>query len=213
MVEATCQWLEVVAMTTATTTVSTTGEAARRRERHNLVRHFVEMVLAMIVGMAGLGAVVRGICAVLGHPGFFLDHPGLRAPLMAMNMAIGMAAWMRHRGHRWAPIAEMSAAMFVPVAVLIGPFWAGTLSGDALLGAMHILMLPAMVIAMRHRRDEYAQDHHRQLPAFPTPSAAYKRASVVPEPTEGGGATNARVAGGAERDVVAARWLHGEGLA
>lgn len=56
------------------------------------VRHFVEMVLAMMVGMAVLGAVVRGIFAVLGQSGFFLDHPGLRAPLTAMNMTVGMAA-------------------------------------------------------------------------------------------------------------------------
>jgi hypothetical protein len=168
MVEATCRSLEVVVMTT----VTTTGEIGRRRERHNLVRHFVEMVLAMIVGMAVLGAVVQVICAGLGHSGFFLPYPGLRAPLMAMNMTIGMAVWMRHRGHGWAPIAEMSAAMFVPVAVLIGPFWAGALSGDTLLGAMHVLMLPAMVIAMRHRRDEYARDHHRHVPTFPAPSAA-----------------------------------------
>jgi hypothetical protein len=136
------------------------------------VRHFVEMVLAMMVGMAVLGAVVQVICAGLGHSGFFLDHPGLRAPLMAMNMSIGMAAWMWHRGHGWAPVAEMSAAMFAPLAVLIGPSWAGVLSGDTLLGAMHVLMLPAMVIAMRHRRDEYARDHHRHVPTFPSPSAA-----------------------------------------
>jgi hypothetical protein len=160
--------VEVVTMTT----VTTTAEAGRRRERHNLARHFVEMVLAMMVGMAVLGVVVRVICAALGQSGFFLDHPGLRAPLMAMNMTIGMAVWMRYRGHGWAPIAEMSAAMFVPVAVLIGPFWAGVLSGETLLSAMHILMLPAMVIAILHRRDEYAQDHHRHLPRAPTPSAA-----------------------------------------
>jgi len=85
---------------------------------------------------------------------------------MAMNMTIGMAVWMRHRGHGWAPIADMSAAMFVPLAVLIGPFWAGVLSGDGLLGAMHVLMLPAMVTAMLRRRDEYAQDHHRHHAAF-----------------------------------------------
>jgi hypothetical protein len=168
MVEATCRSWEVVVMTTMTTT----SAAGRRRERHNLVRHFVEMVLAMMVGMAVLGAVVQVICAGLGHSGFFLGHPGLRAPLMAMNMSIGMAAWMRHRGHGWAPIAEMSAAMFVPLAVLIGPFWAGMVSGDTLLGAMHVLMLPAMVIAMGHRRDEYAHDHHRHLPTFPTGLAA-----------------------------------------
>jgi len=147
------------------TTVITTVEV-RRAERYNLLRHFVEMVLAMLVGMAVLGAVAQVVCAALGHSGFFLHHVGLRAPLMAMNMTIGMAVWMRHRGHGWAPIAEMSAAMFVPLAVLIGPFWAGLLSGGALLGAMHVLMLPAMVIAMLHRRDEYARDHRHHHTAL-----------------------------------------------
>jgi hypothetical protein len=72
-----------------------------------------------------------------------------------------MACWMRHRGHGWPAIGEMSAAMFVPLAVLIGPFWADAISGEMLLGAMHLLMLPAMVVAMLHRREEYTQDHRR----------------------------------------------------
>jgi hypothetical protein len=61
--------------------------------------------------------------------------------------------------------------MFVPLAVLIGPYLAGMLSSDALLSAMHVLMLPAMAIAMLHRRDEYAQDHRRHRatsPALPS---------------------------------------------
>ena len=53
--------------------------------------------------------------------------------------------------------------MFVPYAVLIGPHWAGTLSGGALLGAMHVLTLPAMAIAMLRWRDEYAQNHQRHV--------------------------------------------------
>jgi flagellar biosynthetic protein FliP len=151
--------VEVIRMAAVTTT--------RRHDRLNLVRHFFEMVLAMFVGMAVLGMLVKLVCVALGQPSFFLDHAGLRAPLMAMNMTIGMALWMRHRGHRWVPIGEMSAAMFVPVAVLIGPFWAGVLSGDGLLAYMHVLMLPAMVVAMLHRRDEYALDHRRHQTTFP----------------------------------------------
>ena len=142
-------------------TLSTTHEGAHRGEWPRLVRHFFEMVLAMIAGMAVLGAVVRLICGAAGYSEFFQHHPGLRASVMAVNMTIGMALWMRHRGHGWAPIGEMSAAMFVPLVALIGPFWAGALTGDALLGLMHVLMLPAMLIAVLHRRGEYAQDHHR----------------------------------------------------
>ncbi len=136
------------------------------------VRHFIEMLLAMMVGMAVLGALVQVICTALGHPGYFTHHVGLRAPLMAANMTIGMAVWMRYRGHGWVPIGEMSAAMFVPLAVLIGPFSAGVLSGDALLGLMHVLMFPAMVIAMLHRRDEYSHAHVAERAKPPVPTAA-----------------------------------------
>lgn len=146
------------------TTLTIGREPSRRTARRNVVRHFLEMVGAMLVGMAVLGAVVRVSFAALGHSGFLLDHVGLRAPLMAANMTIGMAVWMRHRGHGGKAIAEMGGAMLVPLVVLIGPFWAGLLSGGALLGSMHVLMLPAMVLAMQHRRDEYAQDHHRHVP-------------------------------------------------
>jgi hypothetical protein len=153
------------------TTLTFAPEAWRSTRRRNLLRHFFEMVVAMIVGMAILGAAVRLVCAAFGYSEFF-QHAGLRAPVMAANMTIGMAVWMRHRGHRWAAIGEMGAAMFVPLLVLIGPFWAGVLSGDMLSGAMHVLMLPAMVIAMLHRRDEYAQDHRRHRAPLSAPSAA-----------------------------------------
>jgi hypothetical protein len=152
------------------TTLTIRSEQSRRTERRNLVRHFFEMVGAMLVGMAVLGMVVRSVCTALGHSDFLLDHVGLRAPVMAANMTIGMSVWMRHRGHDWGAIGEMGAAMFVPLVVLIPPFWADLLSDDALLGWMHVLMLPAMVIAMRHRRDEYAKDHHHHVEAAPRPS-------------------------------------------
>jgi hypothetical protein len=154
------------------TTTTPARPIARQSERRNLIRHFFEMVLAMVVGMAVLGALIRMICAALGQSDFFLDHPGLRAPLMTLNMTVGMALWMRHRGHGWAAIGEMSAAMYVPLAVLIGPFWAGALSGEALVAAMHVLMLPAMVIAMLHRREDYAHDHRRRNITGPARMAA-----------------------------------------
>ena len=154
------------------TTATISGDAARRTERHNLVRHFFEMVLAMLVGMAVLGPVAMLICAALGHSGFLSDHAGVRAAVMATNMTIGMAVWMRYRGHGWGAIAEMGAAMFVPLAVLIGPYLAGALSGDALLALMHVLMLPAMAVAMLHRRGEYAHDHRRHRVSSPVRSTA-----------------------------------------
>ena len=127
------------------------------------VRHFLEMVAAMIVGMAVLGAIIRLI--LLPLLGFsyaeLADQTELRALVMATNMVIGMSLWMRHRGHGWASVGEMAAAMYLPFIVLFVPFWAGLLSGRAVVSLGHLLMLPFMVVAMLYRRDEYAQDHRR----------------------------------------------------
>ncbi|HET9477038.1 MAG TPA: hypothetical protein VFP63_06090, partial [Dehalococcoidia bacterium] len=58
-------------------------------------------------------------------------------------------------------ITEMGAAMFVPLAVLMYPFWAGAISRGALMGGMHVLMIPAMVGVMLYRRDVYTRHHDR----------------------------------------------------
>jgi hypothetical protein len=132
---------------------------ADRSERYRFVRHFLEMVAAMIVGMMVVGGAVRLFCVLTGHEGVF-DHAGASALIMATNMIIGMSVWMRYRDHSWAAIADMAAAMYVPLAVLIVPFWLGVLSGGALIGLMHVLMLPAMWLVMLLRPDEYVHDHH-----------------------------------------------------
>ena len=116
----------------------------------HFVRHYLEMVVAMLVGMAALGPLED------------LVWPGLTARadvgvmVMATNMAIGMGAWMRFRGHSWPAIAEMSAAMYLPFVVLLVPYWAGAISGGTLFTAGHVLMLPAMALVMVLRPAEYS---------------------------------------------------------
>ena len=133
-----------------TTTQSPTQHAhSRGRRTWHLVRHYLEMVVAMVVGM-----VVLGPLEALLWPGLD-DRVDVHAMVMATNMAVAMAAWMRFRGHSWPAIAEMSAAMYVPFAVLMVPYWAGAVSGSFLFTAGHVLMLPAMALAMAWRPDEY----------------------------------------------------------
>ena len=138
----------------------------KRQEHRRFRRHYVEMLAAMVVGMAVLGALVTLFCKVTGHE-TLLDHPGASGPIMATNMTVGMALWMRHRGHDWRAIAEMAAAMYVPLLVLLVPFWIGVLPGRAFLSGLHVLMLPAMWIVMDHRRAEYSMDHHRHASSVP----------------------------------------------
>jgi hypothetical protein len=107
--------------------------------------HYAEMLVAMLVGM-----VVLGWAEGLVWPGA-MDRADVGALVMATNMAVGMGAWMRVRRHAWRGIAEMSAAMYLPFLALLVPYWAGGIAGDAVLLWGHVLMLPAMALAMLAR--------------------------------------------------------------
>lgn len=133
---------------------ATVLETSRRR----FLLHFLEMVGVMVVSMALLGALMSGILALLGHSN--LGHlAGVRGFVMTLNMCIGMTLWMQWRGHRWPATLEMDGAMFLPFVLLIGPYWAGWISGGALIGLEHLLMLPLMFLVMLRRYDEYAAIH------------------------------------------------------
>ncbi len=126
----------------------------RRAQVFRFTRNFLEMVVAMAAGMMVLGPIRMLVIGQLGWSDLF-DRPELYALAMAADMTIAMSLWMRYRQHSWISIAEMAAAMVLPFVVLFVPLWAGALSGDTLLVAGHLLMLPAMVIAMLSRRSEY----------------------------------------------------------
>jgi hypothetical protein len=126
------------------------------------LRHLVEMTLAMMLGMCVLGSAFRAIhTAVFG--GDFADvwqqHVELAAFAMAFNMSLPMVAWMRYRGHSWDRAMEMAAAMFVPALPLLVLFWLGVVPSGAVLPGQMVLMLPAMVLVMLYRLDEYSSPH------------------------------------------------------
>jgi hypothetical protein len=129
--------------------------AARRHRRRKLVVHYVEMVIAMAVGMVALHPVWTFLFDAFGWSGV-LDRPEPMALVMATNMTIAMTAWMRFRGHGWRPCAEMGAAMYLPFVVLFVPMWAGLISASDMMLWGHVLMLFAMAGAMAIRPHEYA---------------------------------------------------------
>jgi hypothetical protein len=45
--------------------------------------------------------------------------------------------------------------MYLSFAVLLPAYWLGALPGQGVLIAGHVLMLPAMALAMLRRREEY----------------------------------------------------------
>lgn len=147
------------------------------------VRHYVEMVVAMIVGMAALEPLWTLVLPPLGAS-VVLERPDLHALLMATDMTVGMSLWMWYRGHGWIPVGEMAAAMYLPFIVLFVPFWTGVISADSLFIAGHLLMLPAMLLAMLRRPHEYSRHDHRGSRARGHDSAAVTVPPTTP-PTSG----------------------------
>lgn len=142
----------ICAMTTQISSVPDRHAAAHSRGHRvwHFVRHYLEMVVAMLAGMVVLGPLEGLVWPAL------TARPDVGVMVMATNMAIGMGAWMRFRGHSWRGIAEMSASMYVPFAVLLVPFWVGAIGEHTMMTWGHLLMLPAMALVMVLRPDEYS---------------------------------------------------------
>jgi hypothetical protein len=125
------------------------SETTRRAAPARFARHAGEMIIAMLVGMVALEPVWSFIWPDVA------DSMTVHVLVMATNMSLGMAVWMRIRRHGWASVAEMSAAMYLPFLILLPFHWTGLLSGSALMIAGHVLMVPAMLAVMARRRHEY----------------------------------------------------------
>ena len=122
------------------------------------VRHYLEMLVAMVVGMFALGIPLAALLGVVGVgvSAWETDAPELMLLGMAFTMSVPMVAWMRRRGHGWAPAWEMTASMFVPSFAAIALLWVGLVDDSGtLLTIQHVAMLPSMLAAMLLRLDEY----------------------------------------------------------
>jgi hypothetical protein len=126
----------------------TTTQIARSNT-HKLARfvgHYLEMVVAMIVGMVALAPL---------WPAEWVARTDVHVMTMAIDMTIAMALWMRIRRHSWPRTAEMSATMFLPFLVLLVPYWLGALSAMGVMIAGHVIMFPLMLAVMLWRRADY----------------------------------------------------------
>lgn len=149
-----------------------TGKA---RKVGRFLWHYTEMVIAMIFGMLVLGLVWSAVL-----PG--VTRTDAQVLIMATDMSIGMAVWMRVRRHGWPSIAEMSLAMFAPFLVLLVPYWLGALPGHLVMSLGHVLMLVCMALAMLRRREEYTGHRHRLRSPWVRAAAVVLVALVIPLP-------------------------------
>jgi hypothetical protein len=128
--------------------------------RRHLIRHYIEMVLAMAAGMAVYGMLFRRGIAWTGYRDEIV---------MAAFMTVPMVALMRYRRHTWRQAAEMAAAMLIPTAVVV-------IAGVELLGitgrtlgmSSHAAMLVGMLGWLLLRRADYGHGAHAARAAHGT---------------------------------------------
>lgn len=118
--------------------------------------HYVEMVVAMLVGMAVLGIPVDAIASAQGVDDLYHQLPALGAVVMTAIMTGPMALWMAVRGHDRRMIAEMSLAMIAPAIALILVSWIGLLTASSIPMLTDPLMYVSMLAVMLARWRMYA---------------------------------------------------------
>jgi hypothetical protein len=118
-------------------------------------RQYVEMLLAMLVGMAILYPQWLLLTSGRTHQDWVM-RPETDALSMATAMAVPMVAWMLHRGHGVRLTAEMCVATYAGFVVVFPLYWSGRLDDMGLMMSGHVLMPVFMMSAsMVLRRREY----------------------------------------------------------
>jgi len=143
------------------------------RDAGYFLLHLGEMILAMMVGMAAgaavlvlifsifLASAVRGMTRVEVLNQFAVPI----CLVVAVAMIMPMVAWMRFRGHEWRPIAEMAAAMAIPLVPIFGLLALQVIPGASACGLYCVVMVPAMVVAMLFRFNLYTGHMHHHAHA------------------------------------------------
>ena len=145
-----------------------------RPVRH-FARHYVEMIVAMLLGMVVLGVPAEMVLRAVGSSSSALsdDAPALALLGMAFIMTVPMVGWMRFRGHGWRPNAEMAASMFIPTFLVIGLLAASVVEEYMTLMMLeHIVMPISMLAAMLLRPHEYTCSAHEHRAPAPAPQEA-----------------------------------------
>ena len=134
----------------------------RDRKVWRFLRHLLEMIVVMMLGMCVLGAAWGAFHEIVFGSAFadaWRDYVGLAAFAMAFNMTVPMVLWMRYRGHSWERGGEMATAMNLPLLPLLLLYSLDLIPAPAVLGLQMMLMIPAMVLAMLYRKEEYSATH------------------------------------------------------
>jgi hypothetical protein len=122
--------------------------------------HFGEMCLVMCVGAISLSLLFFGGAALLGYTDLPERAPVLTVLIIAINLSLPMAVWMRFRGMAWRPTLEMSGSTMVAGLLLILGYSLGIVAKGSLMGLQTgLLACPLMLAVMLARFPLYSTSH------------------------------------------------------
>ena len=130
-------------------------EIRHKRYLPPFLRHFLEMLAAMAVGMFATGAIFLSIVGLKTWEQVTIQYPTQALLAMAAGMSIPMVAWMLYRGMGRRNAYEMAAAMVLPVLPFLCLVWFHV-GRSAQCGAYCAVTVVAMLALMGYRRSVYS---------------------------------------------------------
>lgn len=121
--------------------------------------HYLEMCGVMCVGAIVLSVLFFGAAGLLGYTDLPNQAPALSVLVVAVNLSLPMAAWMRFRGMGWRPTLEMSGSTMVTGLLLIAAYWLGIVDKGSLVDVQTSLACPLMLAVMLLHFPLYSGHH------------------------------------------------------
>ena len=139
------------------------GSVARTvRPIGRFVLHYIEMCAVMCIGALVLSVLFFGAAGLFGYTDMPRQFPELSVLVIAINLSVPMAAWMRFRGMDWRPTVEMAGSTMVVGLLLIAAYWLGIVAKGSLVDVQTSLACPVMLAVMSVRFPLYsAHQGHR----------------------------------------------------
>lgn len=131
--------------------------------------HMLEMCMVMCAGAVVLSVLFFGAAGLLGYTDLPQSAPELSVFVIALNLSVPMAAWMRFRGMDWQPTLEMAGSTMVVGLALIAAYWMDLIARDSLIEVQTSLACPVMVAVMLLRFRLYSGSHSAHPPTSHMP--------------------------------------------
>jgi hypothetical protein len=135
----------------------------------HFVLHLLEMCMVMCVGAVALSLVFFGAARLLGYTDLLQTAPTLVVLVIALNLSVPMAAWMRSRGMAWQPTLEMAGSTMVVGLALIAAYWMDLIARTSLVEVQTSLACPVMLAVMLVRFRLYSASHSAHSAQEPPP--------------------------------------------